>query len=64
MIEYKTIKNAIKNCIEINETKPSAIEFVDKTTLNQIKFKFDGKTKCLLFVEYNDKINSNEKRIK
>ena len=64
VIEYKTIKNAIKNCIEINKTKPSAIEFVDKTILNQIKFKFDGKTKCLLFIEYDDKINSNEKKIK
>ena len=64
VIEYKTIKNAIKNCIEINKTKPSAIEFVDRTTLNQIKFKFDVKTKCLLFVEYDDKINSNEKKIK
>ena len=64
VIEYKTIKNAIKYCIEINKTKPSAIEFVDRTTLNQIKFKFDRKTKCLLFVEYDDKINSNEKKIK
>ena len=64
VIEYKTIKNAIKNCIEINKTKPSAIEFVDRTTLNQIKFKFNRKTKCLLFVEYDDKINSNEKKIK
>ncbi len=64
VIEYKSIRDAIKNCVEINKTKPSAIEFVDKTTLNQIKFKFDRKTKCLLFVEYDEKISSNEKRIK
>jgi len=64
VIEYKSITDAIKNCIEINRTKPSAIEFVDRTTLNQIKFKFDRKTKCLLFVEYDEKISSNEKRIK
>jgi len=64
VIEYKTIKDAIKNCIEINKTEPSAIEFVDRTTLNQIKFKFDRITKCLLFVEYDDKISSNEKKIK
>ena len=64
MIEYKSIINATKNCIEINKTKPSAIEFVDRTTLNQIKFKFDKKTKCLLFVEYDEKINSNENKIK
>jgi len=64
VIEYKSITDAIKNCVEINRTKPSAIEFVDRTTLNQIKFKFDRKTKCLLFVEYDEKISSNEKRIK
>jgi len=64
VIEYKSIRNAIKNCIEINRTKPSAIEFVDRTTLNQIKFKFDKKVKCLLFVEYDENISSNEKKIK
>jgi len=64
IIEYKTIRDAIKNCIEISNTEPSAIEFVDRTTLNQIKFKFDRRTKCLLFVEYDDKISSNEKKIK
>ena len=64
VIEYKSVKDAIKNCVEINKTKPSAIEFVDRTTLNQIKFKFDRKTKCLLFVEFDDKISLNEKRIK
>ena len=64
VIEYDSIKNASKNCIEINKTQPSAIEFVDRTTLNQIKFKFDSKTKCLLFVEYDEKIYSNERKIK
>ena len=64
VIEYKSIKDTIKNCIKINKTKPSAIEFVDKTTLNQIKFKFNKKTKCLLFVEYDEMISLNEKKIK
>ena len=64
VIEYKSIIDATKNCIEINKIEPSAMEFVDRTTLNQIKFKFDKKTKCLLFVEYDEKISSNEKKIK
>jgi len=64
VIEYKSIKDAIKNCIEINKTEPSAIEFVDRTILNQIKFKFDKKTKCLIFLEYDENISSNEKKIK
>jgi len=64
VIEYKSITDATKNCIEINNTHPSAIEFVDKTTLDHIKFKFDKKAKCLLFVEYDEKIISNEKKLK
>ncbi len=64
VIEYKTIKEAVKNCVDIRNLYPSAIEFVDKTTLNEIKFKFDKKSKCLLFVEYDEKITSNEKKLK
>ncbi len=64
VIGYKSIKDAIKNCIEINKTGPSAIEFVDRTTLIQIKFKFNKKIKCLLFVEFDEKIGSNEKKLK
>ncbi len=64
VIEYNSINYALKNCIKIKETNPSAIEFVDKTTLVQIKFKFNKKTKCLLFVEYDEKINHNRKKLK
>ena len=64
IIEYKSILDASYNCIEINKTKPSAIEFVDKTTLSQIDSKFDSKTRCLLFVEYDEKIQESEKKLK
>ncbi|MDH3794754.1 MAG: FAD-binding oxidoreductase, partial [Nitrosopumilus sp.] len=64
VIEYKSINNAAKNCIEINNTDPAAIEFVDRTTLNQIKFKFNKKSKCLLFVEYDEKIIPHEIQLK
>lgn len=64
VIEYKSITEAAKNCIEINNTNPSAIEFVDKTTLNQIKHKFSNQSKCLLFVEYDEKISTSEKKLK
>jgi FAD/FMN-containing dehydrogenase len=63
VIGYESIRDSIKNCIEINKMGPSAIEFVDKTTLTQIKFKFDKKIKCLLFVEYDEKIDSSEKKL-
>ena len=64
VIEYKSINNAAKNCIEINNTDPAAIEFVDRTTLNQIKFKFNKKSKCLLFVEYDERIIPHEIQLK
>ena len=64
IIEYKSIRDAIENCIEVNKTGPSAIEFVDRTILVQIKFKFGKNTKCLLFVEFDEKISLNEKKIK
>ncbi|MHA7733683.1 FAD-binding oxidoreductase [Nitrosopumilus sp. S6] len=63
VISYNSIKNAIKDCIRVNSTYPSAIEFVDKTTLKQIDFKFQNNTKCLLFVEYDEKINQNNRKI-
>lgn len=63
VIEYNSIKNAIQDCIFVNNTNPSAIEFVDKTTLQQINYKFQKNTKCLLFVEYDEKINRNAKKI-
>ena len=64
IIEYKSIINAAKNSVQINKTEPSAIEFVDENTLKQIKFKFAKKTKCLLYVEYDEKIKENEKALK
>ena len=64
IIEYKSTIDASTNCIEINKTKPSAIEFVDKTTLNQINFEFSPKTQCLLFVEYDENIKWSEKNLK
>jgi len=64
VIEYYKIQDALNDAIKINETKPSAMEFVDKITLQQIKFKFGKQTKCLLFVEYDEKIINSEKKIK
>ena len=64
VIEYDSIINAANNCVEIYKTRPSAIEFVDKTTFSQINFKFGKNTKCLLFVEYDDNVVSSEKILK
>ncbi|MGY5152299.1 MAG: FAD-binding oxidoreductase [Candidatus Nitrosopumilus sp. bin_6a] len=63
VIQYDSIIKAAINCNIINKTNPSALEFVDKSTFDQINFGFDKSSKCLLFVEYDDKIISNVKKI-
>ncbi len=64
IIEYCSIIDATKNCIDILSTSPSAIEFVDKLTLIQIPQKFDKNTNCLLFVEYDSNINIKKEKLK
>lgn len=63
IIGYKTNEDASRECIRINKINPSAIEFVDKKTLDQIKFNFGKKIKSLLFVEMDEKICSKEKKL-
>ena len=39
------------------------MEFVDKTTIKQIKFNFRKDINCLLFVEYDEKISLANKKL-
>lgn len=64
VVEYFSVKNAAKNCIEIKNLGPSALEFVDKFTLRNIDFKFSKGTNCLLFVEFDSNIKENETSFK
>ena len=63
VIGYESIKIALKNCTEIKKLNPSAIEFVDKTTFRQIKYNFRNNLKCLLFVELDEDIETNHKKM-
>ena len=63
IIGYKTNEDASKECIKINKINPAAIEFVDKATLDKIKFNFEKTIRCLLFVEIDEKTYSNEKKM-
>ena len=64
VVEYDSVFNAAKNCIEIIKTKPSALEFVDKPTLKNFNFKFSKSTNCLLFVEYDSNLNEKSKNFR
>ena len=64
VIEYLSQNTAATECAHIYRLKPSAIEFVDKKTLDNIDFSFSNKTKCLLFVEFDSDITQSENRLK
>ena len=63
IIYYKTLSEAVKDVPRINELKPSAVELVDSNIVKHIKIKTPSQTGCLLFVEFDDKIEQNKKHI-
>ena len=64
IIEYNSFQILARDCSIIKETNPSAIEFVDKQTLMNFKFKFHKNAKCLLFVEYDSNLQIIEKNLR
>lgn len=60
VVEYPSLSQAADNCIKIKNSAPSALEFVDKSTLENIDFKFKKNTECLLFVEYDSNLKGSE----
>ncbi|TRZ79890.1 MAG: FAD-binding oxidoreductase [Nitrosopumilales archaeon] len=63
VIHYKTLLEAVKDVQRIISLKPSAIELVDSNIVKHIKIKIPSNTGCLLFVEFDDKIESNKNYI-
>ncbi|MDH3489691.1 MAG: FAD-binding oxidoreductase [Nitrosopumilus sp.] len=63
VLGYCSIADASRECMKINQTNPSTIEFMDKFILDQIKFKFVKNTKCLLYVEYDENILVKERKL-
>ena len=64
VVEYLSVFQAADNCIKIKNSGPSALEFVDRSTLENIDFKFRKNTSCLLFVEYDSNLEYNEKNFR
>ena len=61
VVEYQSIYDASYDCILINKSKPSGLEFVDRDTLVNFDYNFKKNTKCLLFVEYDSNIDLKNK---
>jgi len=64
VIEYQSENDAAQNCAQILTTSPAAVEFVDRTIMKNINHKFNGKTSCLLFVEYDSELKNIQSRVK
>ncbi|HEX5457497.1 MAG TPA: FAD-binding oxidoreductase [Candidatus Nitrosotalea sp.] len=62
-IHYNTLTEAARDIPKIMELKPSAVEIVDRNIAKHIKIKIPSQTGCLLFVEFDETIQSNKKRI-
>ena len=62
IIHYKTLSDAVRDVPEIIKLRPSAVELVDSNIIKHIKIKVP-KTGCLLFVEFDNMIQSNRKQI-
>ena len=60
--EYDSLGNAAEDCLKIINFKPSALEFVDRSTLDNIDFKFGKKTICLLFVEFDSNLKEIQRQ--
>lgn len=62
IIAYKTLKEAVSDVPKILRLGPSAVEIIDQNIIQHITYKIPKGTKCLLFIEFDDKIS--KKRIK
>lgn len=62
IIHYKTLSDAVRDVPEIIKSRPSAVEIVDSNIRKHIKINVP-KAGCLLFVEFDNMIQSNRKQI-
>jgi FAD/FMN-containing dehydrogenase len=62
VIEYQSEETAADDCQKFINFEPSAIEFVDRSTLENIDFRFKKNTTCLLFVEFDSSLKDSEKK--
>ena len=62
IIHYKTLSEAVRDVPMIIKSKPSAVEIIDSNITKHIKMNIP-RSGCLLFVEFDDKIQLNRKQV-
>ena len=63
VIHYKTLLDAVRDVPKITKLNPSALELVDDNIIGHIKIKIPSKIGCLLFVEFDNKVEYCKKNI-
>ncbi|MEW6044533.1 MAG: FAD-binding oxidoreductase [Thermoproteota archaeon] len=64
VLGYDSIKKAMADCVNLVKLRPSALEFVDHSTMKNFETKFPKKIDCLLFVEFDSQIQHSVSMLK
>jgi FAD/FMN-containing dehydrogenase len=59
ILSYRNLKRAVIDSAKIVKLAPSALELIDKSIIEHIKFDFPAETGCLLFVEFDSNIEKS-----
>jgi glycolate oxidase len=63
IIAYKTLKEAAIDVPKILRLGPSAVEIIDHNIIQHIAHKMPNGTKCLLFVEFDNRISKKRTKV-
>jgi FAD/FMN-containing dehydrogenase len=64
ILGFDSMKKAVNDCQNLVMLNPSALEVVDNNTMKNFRAKFQPKVNCLLFVEFDSKIQQSIKKLK
>ncbi|MEM3064865.1 MAG: FAD-binding oxidoreductase [Candidatus Nitrosotenuis sp.] len=64
VLGYNSVSAAIRDCVNLAKLRPSALEFVDHSTMKNFEAKFPKAINCLLYVEFDSQIPSSVSKLK
>lgn len=64
ILGFVSMKKTVNDCQNLVKLNPSALEIVDNNTMKNFEAKIPSKINCLLFVEFDSKIQQNIKKLK
>jgi len=64
ILGFDSMKKTVNDCQNLVKLNPSALEVVDNNTMKNFRAKFPPKINCLLFVEFDSKIQQSIKKLK